>query len=181
MRIHSLKETGIVFFLGALMACGGIGAAEAEVRVELNVGLPPAFVLHAPPPMVVIPGTYVYMVPDVDAHILFYRGRWYRPYEGRWFWAESYNGPWVYVEPSGIPVALVDLPPDYWRLPVGYHRIPYAEFRGNWERWEHERHWDRDRNWRAGWHGRPEGRGHEEHGRGHEGEGRGHEEHGRHR
>ncbi len=171
MKNHLLRGLAIVVFLGMCLSFGGIKASVAGVQVELNFGLP-AVVIHTPPPVVVIPGTYVYMVPDIGISILFYQGYWYRPYEGRWFRADSYNGPWVYIEPYRVPAALVELPPDYWRLPPGFHRIPYAEFRGNWERWEHERHWDRDRDWRAGVHGRPEGRGHEEWGRGHEGHGR---------
>ncbi len=186
MRNYILRGVGSVIFLAMLLGVGGIRDSALGARIELNIGLP-SVVLHADPPVVVIPGTYVYMVPDIEASILFYDGYWYRPYEGRWFRAESYNGPWVYVEPSWVPRALIELPPDYRHLPRGYHRIPYAEFRGNWQRWEHERHWDRDRDWRAGWHGRPEGRGHEEWNRGHEERGRGHEEwnrgheeHGRH-
>jgi hypothetical protein len=62
--------------------------------------------------------------------------------------------------------------PDYRRLPPGYHHIPYAEFRANWGRWERERYWDRDIDWRAGWHGRPYGRGFEERGREYEEHGR---------
>jgi hypothetical protein len=112
--------------------------------------------------------TYVYIVPDIDVTILFYHGYWYHPHGGHWFRAGSYNGPWVYLSLSRVPHALITLPPDYRRVPAGYHRIPYAELKGHWERGEHERYWDRDREWRAGWHGRPERRGGEERGRGFE-------------
>ena len=69
--------------------------------------------------MVVIPGTYVYMVPDIGADIFFYSGNWYRLHQGRWFSAGSYNGPWIYVPDPRVPRALVQLPPDYRQHPTG--------------------------------------------------------------
>ena len=173
MRKNIWGVRGLTVLLGMFFVFAGTNEAAAGVGVSINIGLP-AFVLPAPPPVVVVPGTYVYAVPDIDVTLLFYGGCWYRPYEGRWFVAPSYNGPWTFIEPSRVPRVLVDHPLAYWRVPPGYHRIPYAEFRENWGRWEHEQHWDRDRDWRAGWHGRPEGRGGEERGRGYEEHG-GHE------
>ncbi len=157
--------------LSMLFALGKTEEAKGEVGISINIGLPP-LAFSTPPPVVVVPGTYVYAVPDIEVGLFFYQGYWYRPYEGRWYWASSYNGPWAYIEVSRVPRVLVDLPPSAWRVPPGYHRIPYAEFREHWRGWEHERHWDRDRDWRAGWHGRPERGAPEERGRGHEGHGR---------
>ncbi len=168
MRQRNWKIIGLVILLGVLVTLGGTKDATAGVHVGITIGLPPPFVIPAPPEVVVIPGTYVYMVPGIDVDVLFYGGYWYRPYEGRWYWASSYNGPWAYIDIGRVPRAVLTLPPDYRRLPPGYHHIPDAEFRDNWRRWDHERHWDRDRDWRAGWHGRPEGRG-EEHWREHGG------------
>lgn len=155
--------------LGMFFLPGGPEMAAAGVGVSINIGLPP-LVFSTPPPVVVVPGTYVYAVPDIEVGLFFYQGFWYRPYEGHWYWASSYNGPWGVIDISRVPRVLVSLPPGAWRVPHGYHRIPHAEFRENWRRWEHEKHWDRDRDWQAGRHGSPEGRGggHEEHG-GHEG------------
>jgi hypothetical protein len=171
MRRRISIRSGMVVLLGMLFLLGGTEMAAAEVGISVNVGLP-AFVFSTPLPVIVIPGTYVYAVPDIDAGLFFYQGYWYRPYVGRWYRASSYNGPWGFIETSRVPRALVDLPPGSWRVSAGYHRIPHAELRENWGRWERERHWDRDREWRAGWHGVREGRGHE-------GWGRDPEEHGR--
>jgi len=139
--------------------------AVAGVQSDVNVGPPPEYVLPIPPPMSVIPGTYVYVVPDIGVDILFFHGYWYRPYGGRWYWAQSYNGPWVYLAPARVPRVFLELPPGYRRLPPGYHRIPYAELHSNWGRWEREQYWDRNREWREGWRGRPEGRGGDERGK----------------
>jgi len=43
------------------------------------VSPPPPVTLLGPHPMLVIPGTNVYMVPDIDLSILFYHNYWYRP------------------------------------------------------------------------------------------------------
>jgi hypothetical protein len=131
--------------------------------------------------LVVIPGTYVYMVPaGIDAGIFFYSGYWYRPYEDHWYRARSYNGPWNYCPDPRVPSALLSLPPDYHNVPQHYARIPWGDVRNNWGRWERDHHWNNDRDWREGWRGGEER--HEEHARnfdhGEHGGYMGHGEHG---
>jgi hypothetical protein len=127
-------------------------------QVGVHIGPPPQYRIATPPSVVVIPGTYVYMVPDINADIFFYSGDWYRLYEGHWFSARAYNGPWMYVPDPRVPRALVQLPPDYRSIPPGWHRIPYGELTKNWSGWERNRYWEKDRDWKAGWHGKPEGK-----------------------
>lgn len=134
---HAFGSNG--FFSPKRCACRG--------RHRVNI---PAYTFAAPPPMVMIPGTYAYFVPDINVDILFYHGYWYRPYKGRWYRATFYNGPWVFVAPARIPRVLIGLPPDYRRIPPGYRRVPYGEFRRNWRTWEKNRYWERDERWRGG-------------------------------
>ncbi len=152
-------KMGFLVVGAALLVLTGF-MARSEARVDVNIGINiPAFTFAAPPSLVVIPGTYVYFVPGIDVDILFYHGYWYRPYEGRWFRARSYRGPWAFIPPGRVPPVLVDLPPDYRNIPPGYRAIPYREFNRNWSRWERERYWERDERWRRGMHeGRHEGR-----------------------
>jgi hypothetical protein len=170
------KSSGILllpFLVGMLLAVGGGKEAAAGVQVNINIGPPPAFVIPAPPAVVVIPGTYVYAVPDIGVAILFYHGFWYRPHEGHWFRAQTYNGPWVYLAPANMPRVLVQLPPGYYQVPPGHRYIPYGQLRDNWGKWERERYWHNDREWQQGWHDRrPEGRSGEAQGRGWEYNGR---------
>ena len=158
--------------IAALCILGLLSVASysgAGVSVGINVNIPlPVFTFPAPPQVVVIPGTYIYMVPGIDVDIFFYHGWWYRPYEGRWYRAPSYNGPWAYM--ARPPEALVVLPPGYHYWRGGYGpRITYGQLRGNWQRWERGRHWDRDPGWKSGWEHRGEwgheGWHHEERGR----------------
>ena len=123
-----------------------LSAQSEAARVDINIALPPV-VFSSPPPLVVIPGTYAYFAPDVDADILFYQGYWYRPYEGRWFRATSYNGPWANVAIERVPAVLVELPPDYRHVWRERPRIPYGDFNRNWKGWERNRHWEKDRQW----------------------------------
>jgi len=170
MSKKNIKVWLLSVLLGGLVCFGAVPNSIAGVTVNvgtpdvnIRIGPPPPVVIESPPPMVVVPGTYVYIAPDVGADILFYHGHWYRPHRGYWFSAPTYNGPWTYVAPARVPRAIVELPPGYRRLPPGHQRIPYEHVRGNWEKWEREKHWHQDKEWRAGWKG-----GHEEVWRGHE-------------
>ncbi len=172
-----MKKIRLVFSviaLSLLFVTAFSAGAYAGVSVGISINIP-AFRFAAPPPLVVIPGTYVYYAPDADVDILFYNGFWYRPYEGRWYRARGYNGPWAYT--SRVPGPLLQLPPDYRHMYGGHERIPYRDFRKNWRRWEKDRYWEKNEQWRAGRHGerheeRREGRGER-----HEDRGGRHEEH----
>jgi hypothetical protein len=170
------KQMFVIMLIGVLLEIGLFSFHQAFAEVNVKVGVkippPPPFVIPAPPPVVVIPKTYVYVVPDIDVNILFYHGYWYRPHQGHWYRSRSYNGPWTYLPPGKVPRPILDLPPDYHRVPQGYHRIPNRELKRNWSRWERERYWHRDREWREGWRSGHEGRGAPERGpkpRGHKG------------
>jgi hypothetical protein len=120
-----------------------VNVGEGGVNVSVGTNLP-AIRYAAPPEVVVIPGTYVYMVPDIDVDVLFFQGYWWRPYEGQWYRSRDYNGQWSYVEPGRIPSGLRELPQDYrQRLSPGYERIPHGDVERNWEKWEKEKYWDR--------------------------------------
>lgn len=72
----------------------------------------PEYTFAAPPSLAVIPGTDAYLALEADIDIVFYDGFWYRLYEGRWYKASDYNGPWAYVVPSRVLDVLVELLPD---------------------------------------------------------------------
>jgi hypothetical protein len=140
MKKSSLVLLSIAVMFVAFSLFPQAGSAGINVNVGINVPLP-AFEFHAPPPVVVIPGTYVYTVPDVDVDIVFYQGYWYRPHGDRWFRSASYNGPWRHLGHDRVPGALYSLPPDYRHVPPGHQRIPYGQMKKNWKNWERDRHW----------------------------------------
>ena len=140
-------------FIGAIfiILTSSVSPSPAEVNVNIGIGipLPPPLVIPGPPPMIPIPRTSVYFPPTIEVDILFFGGYWYRPHRDHWFRARSYNGPWVFVEPRRVPRAVISLPPDYRQIPPGYRHIPYGQFKKYRGRWERERYWDRDHDWRT--------------------------------
>jgi hypothetical protein len=124
-----------------LLLLGFSGQSMAGIRIGINIPLPPVFVFSAPPELVVIPGTNVYLAPNVDFDIFFYGGYWYRPHGGYWYRSVSYGGPWAYIE--SVPPVLLSLPPNYRIIVRGERPIPYAAFHRNWRAWERERYWER--------------------------------------
>jgi hypothetical protein len=163
----------LAFALSLLFVTAFSAGSEAGVSVGIGINIP-AYRFAAPPQLVVIPGTYAYFAPDADVDVVFYRGFWYRPYEGRWYRARGYNGPWAYLATTRVPRVLIELPPDYRHVYAGYERIHYRDFHKNWKRWERDRHWDRDERWREGLrHERHEGRREDRRDRGEEHRGRG--------
>ena len=113
-----------------------VGVTMSEAGVDIHVGI-------GVPPVVVIPGTYVYSIVDPRFEIFFYHGAWWRHHNGYWFTARDYNRSWVYVRPEMVPMAVVKVPHDYRNRIRSSERIEYRDLSGNWERWEREKHWDR--------------------------------------
>lgn len=143
-RIKRMRKSCFLV-LGALLLILTGYATQSEARVSVNIGVNlPAYRFAAPPEVVVIPGTYVYMVPDIDVDVLFFQGYWWRPYEGHWYRSRDYRGSWRYVEPRRIPRGLRELPQDYrQRLSPDYDRVPHRDLQRNWKKWEKEKYWDR--------------------------------------
>ena len=119
------------------------------MNIKVKVPLPPLprLVFPAPPTVVVIPSTYVYVVPDVEVDIVFYRGYWYRPHGDRWYRASSYNGPWSLLAVAKVPGAFKKLPPGFRSVKPMHQGVPYLQVRKNWKQWEKERYWDCQPEW----------------------------------
>lgn len=105
----------------------------------------PPLIVPVPPAMVLIPGTNIYFPPDVAGELFFYHGQWYRLYEGRWYLARHYNGPWRFVSPRNVPHAVRSVPPGYRRVAPGHQRIPYGQLKSNWRTWERGQRSDREK------------------------------------
>ena len=142
-RFKSMAVLVVVLFCSGLFCTTVFAGAEVNIRSEVvNNGLPlPRLFFPVPPPLAVIPGTYVYTAPDAAADIIFYQGAWYRPHGGLWFMASGYNGPWRTLSAERVPRALVGLPPNVRRVPPGHERMAFGHVERNWRRWEREQHW----------------------------------------
>jgi len=126
----------------------------AGVNVNVSIALPPPIIFAAPPEVIVLPETYVYVVPDVDVDIFFYNGWWWRLWEGRWYRSRDYNAGWVYYQ--GVPSFYRRIPSS-WRDDYrdhrwgghqwNYNRIPHQQLQGNWSSWEKSGHWEKQQTW----------------------------------
>ena len=122
-----------IFMLVALLGIINPGKVDAGIDVNVNIGFPPAIMIPTVPELVLIPRTNTYIIPDIDVDIIFRNGYWYRPHKGYWYRANSYNGPWINIVPAKIPVALLELPPDYRHITQSHARIPYGQLKKKWE------------------------------------------------
>jgi len=161
-----MKTKGFVLLIAALAGLGALaapGVCSAQVQVNIKVRVPPPpplprFVFPAPPTVVVIPETYMYVVPDAEVDIVFYHGYWYRPHSDRWYRASSYNGPWILLSGGQVPSTFHRLPPGFRSVRPEHERIPYQNVKKNWKKWEKERYWDSSPN-QHGDDGRGQGQG----------------------
>ena len=139
MRSTKMVLAGTVLLVLFLFPGSGI----SKVSVGIQVNLPP-LVISAPPEVAVIPGTYVYFVPGVEADLFFYAGYWYRPYGRVWYRATGYSGPWVQIAPAYVPQPLYHLPPNYRAMSgYSYRHIPYHDLNRNWRAWERGKYWEK--------------------------------------
>ncbi len=145
----TLSVVGIMLLVGMGYPSGT--TAEVNINVGINIPPPPPLVIPAPPPLFVIPTTYIYFPPGVDVDIFFYQGYWYRPYRGYWYRSGIYNGKWVYIAPERVPRVLINLPPDYRRVPPGLQRLPHGQVKKNWRTWERDKYWEKHGG--KEWHG----------------------------
>ena len=121
--------------------------------------LPPPIYFAAPPEVVPLADTDVYIVPDVQEEIFFYGGWWWRPWQGRWYHSHYYDRGWGYYrgEPIFHRHFYEGWRDDYrnhrWRgQQWDYQRVPGQDLDRNWRTWEKNRYW------RGGGHGRRDGR-----------------------
>jgi hypothetical protein len=113
-----------VFALGALSVGGASSpAAAADVRIGVNIGVPPV-VVAPPAPVVIAPGVPVY----------YYGANYYTHYNGGWFFGPGYGGPWTYVPVARVPRPIIAVPHAYRRIPPGH-----AHFAGP-HPWAHHDH-----------------------------------------
>ncbi len=128
--------------------------AMARVDVTVSIALPPPIVFAAPPELIVIPDTYVYVVPDIDEDIFFWNGWWWRLWEGRWYRSHYYDRGWGYY--NNVPSFYFDVDPgwrgyyrdhNWYGHRWNYERIPHQRLQQNWKGWQNDRHWERQGTW----------------------------------
>lgn len=128
--------------------------AMAGMDVDIHILLPPAIVYAEPPELIVLPETYIYAVPDIEADIYFHDGWWWRPWDGHWYRSRSYSSGWSHYQ--NVPVFARQIPSGWrneyrerrwkghkWHI----QRLPQRQVQQNWNGWEKNRHWEKQQTW----------------------------------
>jgi len=129
-----------------------IGRKQEDV-IPSERQLPP-IKFASPPNVIVIPGTNVYVVPDLAGDLFFYDGWWWRPWRGGWYRSQHYSSGWVYYK--SVPSFHVGIPSG-WRNDYrnrqwsgqqwNYQQIPHQQLQRNWSSWKESRHWEKQQTW----------------------------------
>jgi hypothetical protein len=126
----------------------------ARVDIDINISLPPPVRFVEPPELIVLPGSYVYAVPDVEVDIFFHDGWWWRSWDSRWYRSREYSSGWVYYQ--NVPSFYREIPSDWrhyyrerrWRgHEWHYQRIPHHRVTRYWRDWERDRYWEHQQTW----------------------------------
>lgn len=128
--------------------------AGVDINISIPLPPPPPLPFAAPPEVVVIPETYVYVVPDIDVDVFFYNGWWWRPWKGYWYRSRHYSSGWIHYQQvplfyRGIPSGWRNYYREHrWRgHPWHYQRIPQHKIHKNWRDWEKNRYWEKQNTW----------------------------------
>ena len=127
--------------------------AQAQIDIRISIPLPPPIVFSAPPEMVVLPETEVYVAPDYDQDLYFYQGFWWRFWLGRWYRSLIYDSGWEFYH--GVPGWYGGVYPrwrDNYRNHMwgsqrwDYRSVPYGDVRTNWKSWQSGGYWRNQQN-----------------------------------
>jgi len=127
---------------------------RAGVDVGVNISLPLPIVFVAPPQLIVLPETDIYVVPDVEVDIFFYNGWWWRPWEEGWYRSRHYDSGWSYYQQ--VPSFYGSIPSGWrneyrehrWRgNQWNYQQIPHQQVQQNWSVWQKSGYWEKQKSW----------------------------------
>jgi hypothetical protein len=142
-----MKKTMTAFVILSALVLSGCVVGVSSVQ-------PPHARYYGHPSLVVIPGTYVYAMADVDDDIYFHVGWWWRQWDGRWYTSRHHDHGWNHYR--GVPAFYREVDPrwrEYYRHrrwhghPWACERIPASRVQQDWHRWQNTRHWEREKNW----------------------------------
>lgn len=134
-----MKKGVLLFFI--VLALGFVAGNSYGLRLQPA----PPLMLPIPPPLVVIPGTYVYAAPIVEEGLFFFDGYWYRQQKDRWYRAARYDArSWNKMRDRDVPMDMRLIPSDYRMRIEGRERLRYADVTRNWRTWKNSGKWEHD-------------------------------------
>jgi hypothetical protein len=85
----------------------------------------PRLGFYEQPSMIRVPGTRVFYTHDSDLDVYRYGNYWYMNYNGDWYRAASYRGPWMFVGYRSVPREVYTVPSGYRRHWTDYRDVHY--------------------------------------------------------
>ena len=162
------------FLLGGLLSAAFLTipiTSMARVNIDINIALPPLIQFSAPPQVIALPETDVYVDPELDVDIFFCDGWWWRPWQGHWYRSRDYRSGWAYYPRTP---AFYNGLPSGWRHSYktnrykerdwNYQRISHDQLQQNWREWKNTRYWDKQqskegKSWKSQNNGKNERKG----------------------
>lgn len=154
---YNYRRNGYVVTGRYPFSVGSVSIAEEAVpqRMEpvepsspIEAEFPPPIPFDAPPKVVVLPGTDVYIAPYVPVDIFFQGGWWWRQWRGNWYRSQFHDRGWAHHH--GYPVWHRKVPHDWrhsyhnrvwggrpWNPPYIHHNNLHNHWRGGHWRTEH--------------------------------------------
>jgi hypothetical protein len=136
-------KTKILMGLGAAALLLGIpaGARAQAIRIDFGVQFP------GPPPLVVV-GSGVQVVPEIDEEVFFVGGWYWVRRDAGWYRARDYRAAWYPAPPQVVPVYLTRAPPGFYRR---YYRDDDGRWRGHedgeYRAWRERHDWHERNEW----------------------------------
>jgi|SRR5262245_1230324 len=140
------RLSGVVTLSAVAMLSASSPASAGDLSIGIRIGTPPpprpaivvapqpqpvvvvpqpepVFVAPQPQPVVIVPQPEpVFVAPEPvlviesGAPVYFHAGQYFRFFNGAWFVAGGYEGPWLFVPPHRVPPRVLALPHAYSRM-----------------------------------------------------------------
>jgi len=122
------RLSGVVTLSAVAMLSTSSPASAGDLSIGIRIGTPPPprpAIVVAPQPqaVVVVPQPEpVFIAPEPvlviepGAPVYFHAGQYFRFFNGAWFVAGGYEGPWLFVPPHRVPPRVLALPHAYSRM-----------------------------------------------------------------
>jgi len=133
-----MRRLPIIAACLALLLTMGLETAKASASVSISLRIGdryrgPRLAFVEQPDVVVIPGTRVYYIDNVDYDLYRYGDSWYYYYDGGWYRSYDYDGPFYFISYQTVPSPIRVIPVRYrhhWR---SYRGPMYTYYQGG--RW----------------------------------------------
>ena len=103
------------------------GDDRRDKKVRKPAAKPPVSIqpVSRPAQLYFIKSSGVYFIPDIKQEVFYHKGSWFNRQKGKWYSGDSFNGPWIVLDPRGVPDDLKKLPKNYRSKKFKKEMVPY--------------------------------------------------------